>query len=101
VLLGPLVLDLFLSSFFPFRDELASYDPWSDDGAFCRSRTWMLLAYTTCVGAIAGAVVVMIHVGGAWLGLAATLQVALVLGGALVLFVSRPPGEDGGGYSAF
>lgn len=45
------------------RDELLSYDPY-DEGTFCRSRFWLLMAYGVCLGAIAGSVLVMLHRGG-------------------------------------
>jgi len=83
-------------------DEVQSYDPWDDDGVYCRSRVWLLLAYLVSGGAIAGAAVVMIHSGGSLLGMACVMQVACILGAALLFFVSRSEGEGGGdGYGSF
>ncbi|KAL4854493.1 Transmembrane protein 50 [Chlorella vulgaris] len=73
------------------RDELLSYDPY-DEGTFCRSRFWLLVAYAVSLGAIGGSVLVMLHNGGA---VASILQVAFILGSALVLFTSRSEGEGG------
>jgi hypothetical protein len=83
-------------------DEINAVDPWGDDGTYCRSRVWMLVAYAACFGAVAGAVVVMIHAGGGGVGLACVLQVVAILGSALLFFASRSEGEAGGdGYSMF
>ena len=80
------------------RDELLSYDPY-DEGTFCRSRFWLLMAYAISLGAIGGSVLVMLHKGGDASGIA---QVACILGAALVLFTSRSEGEGGGSsYDAF
>ncbi|PSC73905.1 transmembrane 50-like protein [Micractinium conductrix] len=80
------------------RDELLSYDPY-DEGTFCRSRFWLLMAYGISLAAIGGSVVVMLHTGGS---VASIMQVACILGAALVLFTSRSEGEGGGGgYEGF
>lgn len=79
------------------RDELLSYDPY-DEGTFCRSRFWLLMAYGISLSAICGSVLVMLHKGG---DVSAILQVACILGAALVLFTSRSEGEGGGSYDAF
>lgn len=44
-------------------DELLSYDTY-DEGMYCRSRIWLLMAYALSLGAIAGSVLVMLHRGG-------------------------------------
>ena len=44
-------------------DELLSYDTY-DEGVYCRSRIWLLMAYALSLGAIAGSVLVMLHRGG-------------------------------------
>ena len=79
------------------RDELLSYDA-SDEGEFCRSRFWLLMAYAISLGSIGGSVLVMLHKGG---DVAPILQVAFILGSALVLFTSRSEGESSGSYDAF
>lgn len=80
------------------RDELLSYDPY-DEGTFCRSRFWLLMAYGISLAAIGSSVLVMLHKGG---DVAPILQVAFILGAALVLFTSRSEGESGGtSYDAF
>lgn len=81
-------------------DEIQGLDPWDED-VYCRSRTWMLIAYGTSVGAMVGAAAVMIGVGGGAVGLACVLQVACILGAALLFFLSRSEGEGGGGYDMF
>lgn len=82
-------------------DEVQGYDPWNDDGVYCRSRVWLLIAYLVCGGAIAGAAGVMIASGGAAVGMAAVMQVACIIGAALLFFVSRSDGEGGDGYGSF
>lgn len=44
-------------------DELLSYDPY-DEGTFCRSRFWLLMAYGISLAAIGSSVLVMLHKGG-------------------------------------
>ena len=75
-------------------DEIQNYDPW-DEGVYCRSRIWLLLAYLLSGGAVAGAVAVMIGSGGGPIGIACTVQVASLLGAALLFFISRSEGESG------
>ena len=82
-------------------DELQAVDPWSDDGVYCRSRVWLLLAYAVCFGSVAGAAGMMIHLGGGAVGVACTVQVAAILSAALLFFVSRSEGEGGDGYAMF
>ncbi|KFM23204.1 Transmembrane protein 50A [Auxenochlorella protothecoides] len=87
------------------RDEI-SYDPFSDDGVYCRSRSWLLAAYLVSSGAVTGSVFVMLHHFGSsaqdtrWVGIASVLEVACILGSALLFFVSRSPGDEGG-YDAY
>ena len=78
-------------------DEIHNYDPW-DEGVYCRSRTWLLFAYVLSGGAVAGAVAVMIGSSGGPIGVACTIQVAALLGAAMLFFVSRSEGEDGVEY---
>jgi len=62
----PLHLLFFLLSFslcLLCRDELLSYDPY-DEGTFCRSRFWLLMAYGISLSAIGGSVLVMLHNSG-------------------------------------
>ena len=82
-------------------DEISSVDPWDDEGVYCRSRVWLLIAYLVCGGAIAGATVVMLTSGGSGMGVAVIVQVACILGGALLFFVSRSEGESGDGSYGF
>lgn len=42
------------------RDEI-DYDPFSDEGVYCRARTWLLAAYAVSFGAVFGSVMVMLH----------------------------------------
>lgn len=42
------------------RDEI-DYDPFSDDGVYCRSRSWLLAAYVVSTAAVVGSVFVMLH----------------------------------------
>jgi hypothetical protein len=56
------------------------------------------MAYAISLSAIAGSVLVMLHQGGL---VAPILQVAFILGAALVLFTSRSEGEHSGSYDAF
>jgi hypothetical protein len=81
-------------------DELRELDPW-DEGVYCRSRVWLLAAYAVCLGSVGGAAAVMVHTGGGEVGLRCVLQVAAILGAALLLFTSRSEGDSGeGGYGA-
>jgi hypothetical protein len=76
-------------------DEINQVDPWDDEGIYCRSRVWLLLAYMICGGSIVGAATIMIIGGGNGVGLGAIVQVCCILGGALLFFVSRSEGETG------
>ncbi|KAG7670609.1 hypothetical protein NADE_002230 [Nannochloris sp. 'desiccata'] len=78
-------------------DEISSVDPWNDEGVYCRSRTWLLVAYLVCAAAIGGATVTMLTAGASGIGIASVVQVASILGGALLFFVSRSEGETGDG----
>ncbi|GAB4823760.1 hypothetical protein N2152v2_010806 [Parachlorella kessleri] len=82
------------------RDELQSFD--YDEGVYCRARFWLLSAYIVSIGAIIGSVLVMLHYyalpdESKWPGLANVFSVACILGSALLFFMSRTPGEEGGG----
>jgi len=85
------------------RDELhEGYDAY-DDGVFCRARSWLFVSYCVSFGAIVGAVWVLLSdyalkedVQTVWPGVAGLFQVSLVLGSALLFFVSRTPSEDSG-----
>jgi len=87
----------------PCRDELhEGYDAY-DDGVFCRARSWLFVSYCVSFGAIVGAVWVLLSdyalkedVQTVWPGVAGLFQVSLVLGSALLFFVSRTPSEDSG-----
>ena len=78
-------------------DEISAVDPWDDQGVYCRSRIWLLIAYLVCGGSIAGATIIMLAAGGGGIGLAVVIQVACILAGALLFFVSRSEGEIGDG----
>lgn len=92
----------------PYRDELMEYDPF-DEGLYCRSRFWLFIAYVVSFGAIAGAVWVLLQnyalnpaVSSAWPGVAGLFQVTLILGSALLFFISRTPvGDSSGAYGQF
>jgi hypothetical protein len=77
-------------------DEISSVDPW-DEGVYCRSRVWLLVAYVVCAISIAGATIIMLTAGASGVGIASVVQVASILGGALLFFVSRSEGEAGDG----
>jgi hypothetical protein len=77
-------------------------DAWEDEDVFCRSRVWLLLAYSVSVGSMAGAVAVMIAQQSQGTGLASVLQVRCSClayfwreGGAL-----EGEGRGGGGVAA-
>ncbi|KAK2076407.1 hypothetical protein QBZ16_000932 [Prototheca wickerhamii] len=78
------------------------YDPFGDEGVYCRLRSWLLAAYVVSFVAVGGAVIVMLHHFGdatqdtRWIGVACVLETATILGSALLFFVSRTPGEEGG-----
>ncbi len=77
-------------------DEISSVDPW-DEGVYCRSRVWLLVAYVVCAASIAGATLTMLTAGASGIGIASVVQVASILAGALLFFVSRSEGESGDG----
>ena len=87
------------------RDELLEYDPY-DEGVFCRARFWLFISYVVSFGSIIGAVWVLLQdyalvegVDNVWPGVACLFQVTLILGSALLFFVSRTPTDSsGGGY---
>lgn len=37
------------------------YDPFGDEGVYCRLRSWLLAAYVVSFVAVGGAVIVMLH----------------------------------------
>ena len=88
------------------REDLdEGYDSF-DDGVYCRSRSWLFLAYLVSFGSIMAAVAVLLkdyalneQVDGVWPGVAGLFQVTLILGSGLLLFVSRTPTEGGGSAS--
>ncbi|KAK9799800.1 hypothetical protein WJX73_010831 [Symbiochloris irregularis] len=92
------------------REELDDpYDAF-DEGVFCRSRFWLLVSYMVSTGAVVGSILVLLHfyawnseVPSLWPGIAGIFQVILILGSALIFFVSRSGGgsDDYGGYSGF
>lgn len=77
-----------------------------DEGVFCRARAWLFVSYCVSFGAIVGAVWVLLSdyalnpdVSNVWPGVAGLFQVTLILGAALLFFVSRTPAE--GSYESF
>ena len=89
------------------RDELQEYDAF-DEGVFFRSRFWLLMSYIVSIAAIGGSVAVLLKdyaldtsVQTAWPGVAGLCQTTLILGSALLFFVSRIPGDTDGSYSAY
>ncbi|KAK9848556.1 hypothetical protein WJX84_001365 [Apatococcus fuscideae] len=89
------------------RDELQEYDAF-DEGVFFRSRFWLLMSYIVSIAAIGGSVAVLLKdyaldtsVQTAWPGVAGLCQTTLILGSALLFFVSRLPGDTDGSYSAY
>lgn len=85
------------------RDDLhEAYDAY-DDGVFCRARSWLFVSYVVSFGSIVGAVWVLLSdyalkegTSTVWPGVAGIFQVALILGSALLFFVSRTPSDDAG-----
>ena len=45
----------------PCREDLDDPDTFSDDGVYCRSRSWLFLAYIVSFGAIMGSVSVLLQ----------------------------------------
>lgn len=80
------------------RDELADIS--FGDGAYGRARLWLFISYIVSIASIVGAVLIFLTASAAWSGLSVLLQVALILGSALLLFVSRT-GDNDSGYSMF
>lgn len=78
-------------------DEYRQLDPWEDEGMYCRSRIWLLIAYCICGGSIFGAGAIMIAAGGGGIGLSIIIQVCCILGAALLFFISRSGGESSEG----
>lgn len=88
------------------REDLDEYDTF-DDGVYCRSRSWLFLAYIVSFGAIMGSVAVLLQsyalndaVDVVWPGVAGLFQVTLILAAGLLLFVSRTP-ADGSAPSSY
>ena len=85
----------------PCREDLeGGYDDF-DDGVYCRSRSWLFLAYIVSFGAIMGSVAVLLQsyalndaINVVWPGVAGLFQVTLILAAGLLLFVSRTPAGD-------
>ena len=80
-------------------DEISEVDPFDDDGVYCRSRLWLLIAYCVCASSIAGATIVFLSSSATGIGLGSIIQVSCILGSALLFFVSRSDGDlgEGGG----
>lgn len=87
---------------------LEGYDSY-DEGVYCRARSWLFVSYCVSFGAVVGAVWVLLHdislkadTGvSAWPGVAGLFQVALILGSALLFFVSRTPSEGSSEYASY
>ena len=45
----------------PARRDQVDYDPFGDEGVYCRLRSWLLAAYVVSFVAVGGAVIVMLH----------------------------------------
>ncbi|DBA90422.1 hypothetical protein WJX77_002012 [Trebouxia sp. C0004] len=91
------------------REDLEEYDSF-DEGVYCRSRSWLFLAYLVSFGSIMGSVAVLLKsyalndaIDVMWPGVAGLFQVTLILAAGLLLFVSRTPAEGTGStnYGAF
>ena len=85
-------------------------DPFGDEGAFCRSRFWLLLSYVVACSSVVLGIWVLLHfyawnaeVKDVWPGVACLFQVCCILGSALLFWVSRTPGDESGygGYGSF
>lgn len=81
-----------------------------DEGVYCRSRSWLFLAYIVSFGSIMGSVAVLLQsyalndaVEVVWPGVAGLFQVTLILAAGLLLFVSRTPadGSSSTNYGTF
>ncbi|DBA93918.1 TPA: hypothetical protein ACH3X3_013956 [Trebouxia sp. C0006] len=91
------------------REDLEECDSF-DEGVYCRSRSWLFLAYLVSFGSIMGSVAVLLKsyalndaIDVMWPGVAGLFQVTLILAAGLLLFVSRTPAEGSGStnYGAF
>ena len=81
-----------------------------DEGVYCRSRSWLFLAYIVSFGSIMASVAVLMKdyalndaVTVVWPGVAGLFQVTLILASGLLLFVSRTSAEGSSSttYGAF
>ena len=81
-----------------------------DEGVYCRSRSWLFLAYIVSFGSIMASVAVLLKeyalndsINAVWPGVAGLFQVTLILAAGLLLFVSRTPAEGSSSatYGAF
>ena len=78
---------------------------------FCRARAWLFVSYVVSFSSVVGAVWVLLgdyalnpDVLNVWPGVAGLFQVTLILGAALLFFVSRTPADASsnyGGYGGF
>ncbi len=90
------------------REDLEEYDAF-DEGVYCRSRSWLFLAYIVSFGSIMGSVAVLMKsyalndaTDAVWPGVAGLFQVTLILAAGLLLFISRTPAEGASpNYGAF
>lgn len=87
------------------REDLEEYDAF-DEGVYCRSRTWLFLAYIVSFGSIMASVAVLMKDYAlndattiVWPGVAGLFQVTLILAAGLLLFVSRTPAEGSSSVS--
>ena len=97
------------SNTLPYREDLEEYDAF-DEGVYCRSRSWLFLAYIVSFGSIMGSVAVLLKsyalndaIDVVWPGVAGLFQVTLILAAGLLLFVSRTSAEGSSStsYGAF
>lgn len=75
------------------RDELHDYSPY-DEGAGCRSRTWLFLAYVLAFASLAASAGTLISDAStpntsSWPGAAGVFQCALIIGSGLIYWLSR------------
>ena len=91
------------------REDLEDYDAF-DEGVYCRSLSWLFMAYIVSFGSIMGSVAVLLQsyalndaVDAVWPGVAGLFQVTLILAAGLLLFVSRTPadGTSSSNYGTF
>ena len=92
-----------------YREDLEEYDAF-DEGVYCRSRSWLFLAYIVSFGSIMASVAVLLKsyalndaIDVVWPGVAGLFQVTLILAAGLLLFVSRTSAEgtSSTNYGAF